>query len=183
VLDYAEGCRFAYVFSSVDPRALHRYVRAGFRLRPAVRITPRALEPDRAPVGIRVASATEADLAYVASIDRQVRGSTRTDDIGFLLTSGSTLLIDERGGYAVLGPNRIATLGATNESTARRLFGAVLDGFPDGAVRSASWITGEQHWAIEEAAIRRAEIEVHGAVMTKGVAHLPYPYLPNGLFG
>ena len=41
----------------------------------------------------------------------------------------------------------------------------------------------DQQWAIAQAAGDKATIEVHGAMMTRGVEALPRPYLPNGLFG
>jgi ribosomal protein S18 acetylase RimI-like enzyme len=183
VLSYAEGCRAAYIFSSVDPRAIHRYISAGFKLRPAVRITPRPSDPGPVPPEIRLSDGNAEDLGRVEAIDRRVRGSARTSDVELWLSGGAALVIDDRGGYVVLGPNRITALAALDEQIARDLIGVALEGFPDGILRSGSWIAGDQHWAIEEAAKRHAEIEVHGAVMTRGVSELPYPYLPNGLFG
>jgi hypothetical protein len=119
----------------------------------------------------------------VESIDRALRGSGRSIDVAFWLESGSTLLLHEDGGYAVLSSNRLTALGALEVPVAHELFGAVLSGHPDGVLRSASWIAGQQQWAIEEAAGRRATIEVHGSIMARGIERLPQPYLPNGLFG
>ena len=123
------------------------------------------------------------DVALIESIDRAVRGSGRSVDVTFWLESGATLLVHDDGGYAVLTSNRLTALGATKEQVARELFAAVLAGHPDGVLRSASWIAGQQQWAIAEAAAQRATIEVHGSVMARDVERLPNPYLPNGLFG
>ncbi|HEY5272388.1 MAG TPA: GNAT family N-acetyltransferase [Acidimicrobiales bacterium] len=182
-LDYSSGATAAYIFSSSDPRAIHRYVRAGFTLRPAVEITGREPIAELDLGHIRVSDGTPEDLEYVESIDRALRGSARGVDIAFWLEGGATLLLHEEAGYAVLSANRLNALGAANESVAGNLLAAVLSGHPDGVLRSASWIAGEQQWAIEQAARQRAKIEVHGAVMTRGIEHLPNPYLPNGLFG
>ena len=182
-LDYATGCHAAYIFSSSDPRAIHRYVRAGFTMHPAVQVSPRQADGDIAYERIAVSDGGAEDLAYVESIDRALRGSGRSLDVTYWLESGSTLLLHEDEGYAVLSSNRLTALGALSEAVARELFRAVLSGHPDGVIRSASWIAGEQQWAIAEAAAQRATIEVHGSIMAKGVEHLPYPYLPNGLFG
>jgi len=35
-LEYAEGCRGAIILSSPDPRAMRRYFRAGFRIKPCL---------------------------------------------------------------------------------------------------------------------------------------------------
>jgi predicted N-acetyltransferase YhbS len=181
-LEYATGCGAAYIFSSSDPRAIHRYVRAGFTMHPAVQVSARRnsdLSCDR----VRVSKGGPEDIAYVESIDRALRGSGRTVDVAYWLESGSTLLLHEENGYAVLSSDRLTALGAANDTVARELFGAVLSGYPDGVIRSASWIAAEQQWAIAEAAAQRATIEVHGSIMARGMPHLPYPYLPNGLFG
>jgi predicted N-acetyltransferase YhbS len=182
-LDYATGCRAAYIFSSSDPRAIHRYVRAGFAMHPAVQVSGRKTGGDIAYERIRVSEGASGDVAYVESIDRALRGSGRSIDVSYWLESGSTLLLHEGEGYAVLSSNRLTALGALDESVARELLAAVLSGHPDGVLRSASWIAGEQQWAIAEAALQRATIEVHGSVMARGIEHLPRPYLPNGLFG
>jgi predicted N-acetyltransferase YhbS len=182
-LDYAKSAHAAYIYSSSDPRAIHRYLRAGFRLRPAIRITPKGMETTPRSSRLRISAGTMKDIAFVSEIDRAVRGSARSADVAYWLRAGATLVIHDDGGYAVLTPARLTALAATEEAIARELFGAVLEGFPDGVARPAGFIVGEQHWAIEEASSRRASIEVHGAVMTRGVERPPYPYLPNGLFG
>jgi predicted N-acetyltransferase YhbS len=182
-LDYATGCGAAYIFSSSDPRAIHRYVRAGFTMHPAVQVTARNTGGDLSYGRIRVSEGKAEDVSFVESIDRALRGSARSADVIYWLESGSILLLHEEGGYAMLASNRLAALGAVNEAVARELLRAVLSGHPDGLIRSASWIAGEQQWAVAEAASQRATIEVHGSVMARGMRHLPHPYLPNGLFG
>ena len=184
-LEYARGATSAYVFSSSDPRALHRYVRAGFDLHPAVRVSMRAdtAPPVRPPVDsmIRLAAGTPADLDLVDHLDDLVRGGTRRVDVEYWLDNGMSLLLHDDGGYALLGEIRLVALAASSEAIARALLGAVLAGQPDGVARSAGWIVAEQQWAIAEAARNRATIEVHGAVMTRGIETLPHPYIPNGL--
>lgn len=182
-LGYSEGCRAQYIFSSTDPRALHRYVRAGFALHPTVAVTSRpAGGPVPAP-GLRLSQGGEEDVARVEEIDRAVRGSARRGDVEFWLSAGQRLVLDERGAYAVVGNGRLAALGATSETLAHSLLAALLHGYPDGEVLELSWIAAEQAWAIETAADCHAMLRVAGAIMTRGIRSLPVPYLPNGLFG
>ncbi|HVB05241.1 MAG TPA: GNAT family N-acetyltransferase [Acidimicrobiales bacterium] len=177
-LSYGEGSTAQYIFSSMDPRALHRYVRAGFSLHPTVFATKRAGAPEGDELTAAPGSAGE--LAVVADIDRAVRGSARSEDVGFWLRAGQRLVLDEEGGYAVVSANRLTTLAARTEEVARRLLERVLRS--PGEI-GLSWIAAEQQWAVETAATAGCTLVVRGAVMSRGVEALPAPYLPNGLFG
>lgn len=182
-LTYAEGTRAQYIFSSSDPRALHRYVRAGFFLHPTVRITPQ--EEMTLPDGdaLRLASSGEHDLDIVDAIDAAVRGTTRRQDVQYWLRSEIQLILYDTDGYAFINPTRLVALCARSEEVATELLHGVLGGYPDGVKRSLGWAVSEQQWAIIQATKDKATIEVHGAMMTRGLTALPTPYLPNGLFG
>lgn len=185
VLEHATTATSASIFSSSDPRALHRYVRSGFTLNPAVTITPRSASGAEAPQGpdrIRLAHGDENDLDLLDEIDRSVRGSARRTDLAFLVSCGFSVLIDDAGGYAILGTNRLSMLVATEVSIAENLLEAVLGGWPDQTARSVGWVTAEQQWAIRKGAELGATIAVHGAVMTRRDGPPPSPALPNGLF-
>jgi ribosomal protein S18 acetylase RimI-like enzyme len=182
-LAYGAGSRTRFIFSSSDPRALHRYVRAGFTLRPTVAFTgptPQGAGPDGS---LRISDGDASDLDLVASIDREVRGSARNADIAFWLSCGLQLVIDGRGAYAVIGPGRLTALGATDPLLASELLRALLLGFPEGRQIDAGWIVAEQDWAIRTASECGASLKVQGAMMTAGDRQVPFPYLPNGLFG
>src|SRR3954451_5141487 len=73
-LGYADGARGAIILSSTDPKAMRRYARAGFALRPAVAaagIVERSALPARHP---RVRAATGVDLELTEDVSRKVRG-------------------------------------------------------------------------------------------------------------
>ena len=182
-LTYASGARAQYIFSSSDPRALHRYVQAGFFLHPTVRITPRDDMARPTSAAVRVSTNSEVDLDAVDAIDQAVRDTTRRPDVQFWLRNETQLLIHEAGGYAFLNPTRLVALGATSDEIAAELLHSVLGGYPDGVKRSLGWVVQDQQWAIVQATNDKATIEVHGAMMTRGLTVLPRPYLPNGLFG
>ncbi len=178
-LSYGEGTRAQYIFSSMDPRALHRYVRAGFALRPTVFATPRPTAA-AAAVPLEVAAGDAEEIAFVGEVDRAVRGSARPADFQFLLGVGQRLVLDERGGYAVLGTNRVSALAARSEEIARSLLERVLRAPGE---HELCWMVAEQQWAIETAAHLGLALRVRGALMSHGTGALPRPYLPNGLFG
>lgn len=134
-LEYADGSTSQYIFSSSDPRAMHRYVRAGFALRPAVRMTPQQDGEVGDDTALRVATPSERDLAVVDEIDFEVRGTTRPNDVQFWLQSDVQLVLHDEGGYALFGPNRLVALCATSEEVASELLHATLCGYPDGIKR------------------------------------------------
>lgn len=181
-LEYSHDCARAYIFSTSDPKALHRYVSAGFRLNPAVRVTPRASLGVTQSRDVREGTGSSDERSVIDEIDHTVRGARRPRDVEYWLASGMKLLLLEDKGYAFVTQNRLVVLAARDQHTARELFAAVLSGFPDGVARSASWIVAQQQWAIAEATRLGATLEVRGAVMTRGIQVFPEPYLPNGLF-
>lgn len=181
VLSYGADAGAAYIFSSRDPRAVYRYVRAGFDLQPTVLITPQPREGLSVHPSVRTAEGSAADLDHVDRVDHDLRGATRRVDTEFWLASGDRLLCTEDG-YAFLGPNRVTALGARSVEGAEHLLQAALLGVPDDRPRGAAWVSGAQQWAIRRAAECGASLLVQGALMSRGVARLPAPYLPNGLF-
>lgn len=181
-LAYASGASEQYIFSSSDPRALHRYVRAGFDLHPAVRITPAADQVARDDAALRIGTLAPRDLDTVDEIDRAIRKSTRRQDVMYWLNNDVQLILHDEGGYGLFGPNRVVAICARSEDVASELLHAALCGYPDDVPRSVGWVVAEQQWAIAQAASDKATLEVHGAMMTRGVQSIPHPYLPNGLF-
>ena len=63
----AEGCRAAIILSSSDPRAMRRYFRAGFRVRPCLAAAGE-LNRSRIPAGLR---ARPGDLEADRADDRR----------------------------------------------------------------------------------------------------------------
>ena len=180
-LAYGDPSLPGAIFSSPDPRALHRYVTAGFDLHPTAAAFGPVRRAVEAPAGIRVGTA--ADLAQVNAVDRTVRGSERQADIEYLLSVGAQLLIDPDGGHAAVRGGRVATLSAVNEAIGTGLLLAAFSRCSPGDEVGVSWITAEQGWAVRAAVSAGVTVEVHGAIMMRGPWQPALPYLANGAFG
>ncbi len=180
-LHYGQSRAGGAIFASPDPRAVHRYVRAGFDLHPSVgAVSPwrKTVEP---PTGIQEAGTD--GLAHVDAVDSVLRGEARRLDIEFQLSLGHCLLIDPSGGYAVVREGRVAQLGATDEDIAARLLRAHLARCDNDEIISVSWIRARDQWAIETLAEAGVELRAGGAVMIRGDWEMKGAYLPNGVFG
>jgi GNAT superfamily N-acetyltransferase len=169
------------IFSSPDPRAVYRYVRAGFTLHPAATAHGPVRRPVARQPGVRDGSLD--DLGIVDGVDAEVRGSVRRSDVGFLLSLGSELLVDEDGGYALVRGGRLSMLAALDEEIAvRLLLDAVSRSQGHGTV-DVSWLTAGQQWAVRTLALAGVPIHVHESIMVRGRWEPRHPYLPNGIFG
>ena len=171
------------IFASPDPRALQRYVRAGFTLQPAAQAFGRLRRVPASPSGVEEAGAEALD--HVDAVDRAVRGVTRRADIEFQLDGGARLLVDPAGGYAVTAGGRLASLAATDEELAKGLLRAHLAraAGADGGTVDVGWITGRDQWAVTTLAEGALPLHLHGAVMTRGPWEMDGAYLPHGVFG
>jgi hypothetical protein len=180
-LDYRPPGARGAIYSSPDPRALRRYVGAGFTLHPALGgygPVRRVVSPDP---GVREGDA--ADLDHVDAVDAVARGATRRGDVAFLLGQGDSLLVDPGGGYALTRGGRLVLLGAADEATAVRLLRNALARCPAGGHFDVSWLTAGQQWAIRVLAEAGVALFGHGAVMADGRWPPALPYLPSGAFG
>ncbi len=180
-LDYGRSASLGVIFSSPDPRAVHRYASAGFDLQPsAVGNGPVRHRVD-VPPGVRIGSVDDMDT--VDAVDRQVRGGTRRVDIEFQLRSGADLLMADGEGYALVRQGGVWALAATTEAAASRLLQAAVARLPEGAPINVSWITARQQWAVRVLVDAGVSLFVHEAVMTRGPWEPEHPYLASGIFG
>ena len=170
------------IFSSSDPRAIHRYVRAGFSVHPAMGATGR---PGGRAIAapLRVATGDPADRAAIDRIDLAVHGRTRGVDLEFLLGAGSACYLDDEGAYAIVTSDRLSWLAATDEHLGRRALAALFSGSVTGTPVSAMWMTAETQWAFLAATDAGAELSSRGSVMIRGTTHCRGAYLPSGVFG
>jgi GNAT superfamily N-acetyltransferase len=169
------------IFSSPDPRAMYRYLSAGFTLHPTAAAYGPVRRPLVEPPGVRVGSV--ADLEQVQAVDRTVRGVDRGGDIEFLLATGLQLLVDDRGGYAVVQSGRLTMLSALDEEIATDLVVSTMARCPTGEPMDVSWITAEQQWAFSALARGGVPLQIQGSVMMRGGWQPQRPYLANGIFG
>ena len=169
------------IFSSPDPRAMYRYLSAGFTLHPTATGYGPVRRPPDEPSSVREGSV--ADLDHVQAVDRTVRGVDRGGDIGFLVATGLQLLVDDRGGYAVTQGGRLSMLSALDEEIATDLLVAAMARCPTGEPMEVSWITAEQQWAFSALARGGVPLQVQGSIMMRGEWQPQLPYLANGIFG
>jgi GNAT superfamily N-acetyltransferase len=180
-LAYGDSASPGAIFCSPDPRAVHRYISAGFDLHP----TSVAYGPARAavPMPVHVREGTLDDMNHVCEVDRRVRGSDRGSDVDFQLSLGYHLLIDDNGGYAVVRHGRVAMLSALGEEVATDLLVSAIARCPTDLPVDVSWITPEQQWAVRAISKAGVPIHIHGAIMMRNDWQPRLPYLPNGIFG
>ena len=170
------------IMSSRDPRAMHRYVQAGFALHPAVAAWGE-LRRSRLVATPEVRAGGPADLDLVADIDRKVRGSAHGPELAFMLEEDCHLVVAPGRGYALARPGGVALVAALDEETARALLTAGLAQTPEGAVVDVNWMTAPQQWAIRLCTDLGLELAPVGAVMVRGRPGPPVPYIPSGAYG
>jgi predicted N-acetyltransferase YhbS len=179
----AEDAALAMIMSSPDPRAIRRYASAGFDLHPAVEVGG-AVDRAALPADLPVRPGSIADLDVVDAVDVSLRGSTRREDVEFLISEqGAQLWIAERGqGFAVGTPNRIVMLGADAPATAQALLWQVL-ATAEEDIDAYCW-TAAQQWAIDVAVAAKLKIAPAGPLFVRGGAGagVPGPYLPSGIY-
>lgn len=184
-LTYGDRGSAGLIQSSRDPRAMRRYVAAGFALLPAltaVGVVDQARLAEVQGTGPAVRHGGREDLAHVAGLGRRLRGAAHGTDVEFLLGEGCELLVADDG-FALAGSARPVLLAATDDVTARALLLATLATGTDGAPVHVDWITASQQWAIRSCVEVGLELHPEGAVMVRGAPGPMTPYLPSGAFG
>jgi GNAT superfamily N-acetyltransferase len=180
-LDYGDRRSPGLIFSSPDPRALHRYTEAGFALHPALTAYGPLPVPPTTEDALRVGNPD--DMPLLERIDLTVRGATRTQDLLHLLDLGRQVVIGGEDAYAIVYEGRISMLAAPNEAAATKLLRTVLARCSSGDHVDIGWITAEDQWAIQLLSQARIPLHGHGAVMIRGEWRPNGVYLPNGVFG
>lgn len=168
------------ICSSPDPRAVQRYVRAGFRCTPCMIATGRPGQS--AASSLRLSDGSPADLAAAAELDRLTRGVSLQDDVAHLRSTGAELWVDDDGAYAVRTGEFIHSLTAASPALAKRTLAALLSGSATGTPLTAMWLTDATPWAFEAAAAVRARCQGWGALMFRGAWPSARTYLPSELF-
>ena len=179
-LQTAQACPAALIMASNDPKALRRYGRAGFALRPGFEATghvDRALVP--AVTGVR-----EGDWAHdgerVDALGLRLRGAAYGPDLDALAASGARLLVADDG-FAVLRGGGVGAVGAGDPATATRLLWAGL-AESDGEVELGP-LTADQQWAVEVALQARLALAPGSSLCVRGAVGPLAPYLPSGSYG
>jgi GNAT superfamily N-acetyltransferase len=180
-LAYGDPAAPGAIFSSPDPRAMHRYISAGFDMHPAAVAYGPVRKEVTPPATVREGGA--GDLGIVNEIDLVVRRADRGTDVEWLLSVGNSLLLHDSGGYAVTRGGRVLMLAALSEEAASELLLSTFSRCPAGEPADVSWILSEQQWAIRTANGAGVPLRIHESVMTRGPWQPALPYLASGLFG
>lgn len=177
-LETADGTRGAIILSSLDPRAMRSYARAGFTLQPAV-CAFGAVRRGSIPADLGVRAGGLHDLELAAEIDRRVRGGAHGPDFEALLGAGFDLLVLPDAGYAFHREGSPALLAADATGAARALLWAVLASSAPGREVGVMFMTQSQSWAIDVAVEAGLALEPCGPTFVRGELGTLTPYLPN----
>lgn len=177
-LSTAAGARGQIILSSLDPRALRSYARAGFALQPAV-CGFGAVRREAIPAGLGVRPGGPGDLELAGEVDRRQRGGSHGPDLEMLLAAGFDLLVLPGRGYSFHREGSPALLAAHDEDAARALLWSVLEASPPGREVGVMFLTEGQRWAMDVAVAAGLDLEPCGPTFVRGELGPLSPYLPN----
>lgn len=180
-LTHSRGCLQGMLSASDDPRAVRRYLLAGFRVHPQMHLRGTV---DRTAIppgtGSRVREGTAADTELMDSLDRRARGAGHGPDHPLMQRLFRAVVTDSTtgSGYAYLtATGSVALLAASNRRTAQRLlWSAIADG---PAEQTVAHVTAANDWAIEVGTAARLHLHTSGHLALRGMKP-PTPYLHNG---
>jgi predicted N-acetyltransferase YhbS len=176
--------RAAIILSSSDPRAMRRYFRAGFRVKPCLAAAG-AINRSRLPAGLRARPGDLADAADRETIDatsRSVRAAAHGIDIQAMLDTGSQLLVLDGRGWATHRDGSPVAVAARNEDAARDLMWSCLAAGGAGVPVHVDFISEGNDWAVEVALDAGLSLSPDGPIFVRGDVGPLAPYLPSGAY-
>jgi GNAT superfamily N-acetyltransferase len=181
-LRYAEGRRAAIILSSTDPRAMRRYFRAGFEIRPSVAAAG-AINRSRLPAGLRSRPGdVHGDGELLAAASRHVRSASHGPDVAAMLETGGELLVADERGWAVHRDGSPVLVAAVDDAAAADLLWSCLAAGPAGGPVHVDFITQGNDWAVAVALDAGLALSPDGPVFTRGDLGPLAPYLPSGAY-
>ena len=180
-MQHGRHCLHGMLSASSDPKAVRRYLTAGFEMHPQMFLTGTV---DRAaiPTIDKVREGTSADVDLMNSVDRQTRGAAHGVDHELLQRSLRAVVSDSTtgSGYAYVDETgRVHLLAASNRRTAARLLWSALADAPAGAPVTVAHLTAANQWAIQVGMAARLELHQEGYLGLRGMKP-PAPYLHHG---
>jgi len=177
-----DGCRGGLILASTDPRALRRYVRAGFALRPCVAATGQ-INRSRIPAGLRArAGDPDADREILDDASRFVRGASHAHDLPGFLETGGELLVHDGGGWAVVRDGSPMVVAARDGAVAQDLLWSCFAAGQPGQTVHLDFIAAENDWAIAVALDMGLSLTTEGPLFVRGETGPLAPYLPSGAY-
>jgi len=179
-LSHGNGARAGLIASSVDPKAMRRYSRAGFDLRPCVAAAG-IVDRSALPAGLR--SRETNDLSLMAELGREIRGGAYApEDFAVYVKSGWTILRYEDDGVALTNKGSPSVVIARTEEAAADLLWSSLAGGPAGATVHVDFIMEGQDWAIRTVLDAGLLLSPDGPMFTRGDLGPLRPWIPAGTF-
>lgn len=169
----------AWVLATNGPAALRRYRRSGFDLVPCVSskgTVDRALLP-----ATDVRESTWAEHGeLVDDVTRRLRGAGLAPDLPYMERLGYRLLVADDG-FAVLRPQGLVSLGASDPAVAQQLLWTVFAECEQPV--EIDWLSHDQQWAIDTCLDAQLPLtKGEGHVFLRGQPPMS-PYLPSGALG
>jgi GNAT superfamily N-acetyltransferase len=181
-LRYADGRRGAIILSSTDPRAMRRYFRAGFRLRPCVAAAGQ-INRSRLPAGLQARPGDPAaDRELLDAASRRARGAAHQPDHAVLAAAGCELLVVDGRGYAWHREGSPVLLAATDDDAAADLLWSCFAAGAPGASVHIDFISEHNDWAVAVALDAGLALSPDGPVFVRGETGPFAPYLPSGAY-
>ena len=179
-LSHADGARAGLIASSVDPKAMRRYARAGFDLHPCV---AGGGIVDRTTLPANLRSTETDDLALAAPLGREVRGGAYDpEDLAVYLTTGAVALRCGDDGFAIASNGAPSLLVARTEDAAADLLWSCLARSPNGATVNVDFVMAGQDWAIRTLLDAGLALSPDGPFFTRGELGPLRPWIPSGTF-
>lgn len=182
-LRHGEDARGGLILSSEDPKAMRRYARAGFALRPCVAAAGIVHRPALPAAHDEIRDGCdEPALAVAEGVSRSVRGATHSRDIPTMVAAGARLLTLADRGFAVHVDGSLRLLAARDDATARALLWAVLAASSPAATVDVDFLSAGQDWAIEVLLEAGLALSPDGPFFTRGDVGPLRPYVPSGAY-
>jgi predicted N-acetyltransferase YhbS len=169
----------SWLGATTDPAALRRYRRAGFDLVPC--LTARGTVDRSVLVQTPVRESTwEAHGEFVDDVTRGVRGAGLAQDLPYLAAAGYQLFVTH-GGFAIVRPSGLVSLGAQDPRTSAELLWTVFAETTQPV--QVDWLSHDQQWAIDVCLDARLPLlKGEGHLFLRGQTPMS-PYLPGGALG
>jgi predicted N-acetyltransferase YhbS len=178
-LQTAEHARAAIILSSADPRAMRRYFRAGFQLRPCLAAAG-PINRSRIPSGLKSrAGDVDRDAETIAAASRHVRSAEHGPDVGAMLATGELLVYEGRGWAVVRDGSPVVVAAFDDEAATDLLWSCFAAGRPGESVH-VDFISQGNDWAAAVALDMGLSLTPDGPVFTRGDLGPLAPYLPSG---
>jgi len=168
----------AWIMSTDDTRAVHRYQRAGFQLHPSYTSVGKPAR-DRIPEvnGFRD---YDDDRETLDDVTRAVRGAAMGPEVDYFLRHDNRIVVAPGKGFVILRPVGVTWLAAIDEETARGLLWVALAEASEPV--ELDWLTADQQWAIDVCLDAGLRLKAGASMALRGQPRMA-PYIPCAAFG